>query len=61
MSNLNVRDANINDNIVGSHEKLMTGGIWAIIDVEYDPSQTIGSKIYPFCGQQDTSYPVIKF
>ncbi len=48
MSNLNVRDANIDDSIVGSHEKLMTGGIWAIIDVEYDPSQTIGSKIYPF-------------
>lgn len=48
MSNLNVRDANIDDSIVGAHEKLMTGGIWAIIDVEYDPSQTIGSKIYPF-------------
>lgn len=48
MSNLNVRDANIEDAIVASHEKLMTGGIWAIIDVEYDPSQTIGSKIYPF-------------
>ena len=26
----------------------MTGGIWAIIDMEYDPSQVIGNKIYPF-------------
>lgn len=48
ISNLNVREANIEDSIVRAHEKLMTGGIWAIIDVEYDPSQMIGSKIYPF-------------
>ena len=48
ISNLNVRDANIEDSIVRSHEKLMTGGIWAIIDIEYDPSQVIGNKIYPF-------------
>lgn len=48
ISNLNVRDANIEDSIVRAHEKLMTGGIWAIIDMEYDPSQMIGNKIYPF-------------
>lgn len=48
ISNLNVRDANIEDSMVRAHEKLMTGGIWAIIDIEYDPSQMIGSKIYPF-------------
>ena len=48
ISNLNVREANIDDSIVRSHEKLMTGGIWAIIDMEYDPSQVIGNKIYPF-------------
>lgn len=48
MSNLNVRDANIEDTLVAAHEKLMTGGIWAIIDVDYDPSQMIASKIYPF-------------
>ncbi len=48
ISNLNIRDANIDDSIVRSHEKLMTGGIWAIIDMEYDPSQVIGNKIYPF-------------
>lgn len=48
LANLNVRDANIEDSLVSSHEKLMTGGIWAIIDVDYDPSQMIGNKIYPF-------------
>lgn len=48
LSNLNIRDANIDDTLVGAHEKLMTGGIWAIIDVDYDPSLMIGSKIYPF-------------
>jgi ATP-dependent Lon protease len=48
LSNLNIRDANIEDGIVSSHEKLMTGGIWAVIDLDYDPSQVIGSKIYPF-------------
>ena len=48
LSNLNIRDANIDDALVGAHEKLMTGGIWAIIDVDYDPSLMIGNKIYPF-------------
>lgn len=48
LANLNVKDANIDDSLVSSHEKLMTGGIWAIIDMDYDPSQVIGSKIYPF-------------
>lgn len=31
-----------------SHEKLLLGGIWAIIDMEYDPMITVGSKVYPF-------------
>ena len=48
LSNLNIKDANITEALVSSHEKLMTGGIWAIIDIDYDPLQTIGSKIYPF-------------
>lgn len=48
LANLNVKDANIADSLVSSHEKLMTGGIWAIIDMDYDPSQVIGNKIYPF-------------
>lgn len=48
LSNLNVNDANIADQLITSHEKLLTGGIWAIIDIDYDSLQTIGSKIYPF-------------
>ena len=48
LSNLNVNDANIAEHLVRSHDKLMTGGIWAIIDVDYDPMQIIGQKIYPF-------------
>lgn len=48
LSNLNIKDANISEDLVTSHEKLMTGGIWAIIDIVYDPLQTIGSRIYPF-------------
>lgn len=48
LSNLNIKDANISEDLVSNHEKLMTGGIWAIIDIDYDPLQTIGSRIYPF-------------
>ena len=33
LSNLNIKDANISEDLVSSHEKLMTGGIWAIIDI----------------------------
>ena len=48
LSNLNINDANIDDSLISAHEKLLTGGIWAIIDIDYDSLQTIGSKIYPF-------------
>ena len=48
LSNLNIHDANISEALVTSHEKLMTGGIWAIIDIDYDSLQTIGKKIFPF-------------
>lgn len=48
LSNLNIRDANISEALITRHEKLMTGGIWAIIDIDYDSLQTIGNKIYPF-------------
>ncbi len=48
LSNLNIRDANIAEELVTSHEKLMTGGIWAIVDIDYDSLQMIGNKIYPF-------------
>ncbi len=48
LSNLNIRDANISEALITRHEKLMTGGIWAIIDIDYDSLQTLGNKIYPF-------------
>lgn len=48
LSNLNIRDANIDDRIVTEHEKMMMGGIWAIVDITYDSTLAIGSKLYPF-------------
>lgn len=48
LSNMNIREANISDELVAQHEKMMMGGIWAIIDVDYDSTMTIGNKIYPF-------------
>jgi ATP-dependent Lon protease len=46
--NSNIRDANINNALVKQHEKMLLGGIWAIIDIEYDASIKIGSNIFPF-------------
>jgi len=46
--NSNIKNGNISDNLVTQHEKMMLGGIWAIIDIEYDPNIMIGSTIYPF-------------
>ncbi len=48
ISNSNIKKANISDDLVRQHEKILLGGIWAIIDVEYDPLITIGSVVYPF-------------
>lgn len=48
ISNSNIKKANIGDDLVRSHEKLLLGGIWAIIEMEYDPMITIGSTVYPF-------------
>ncbi|MBV6512085.1 MAG: protease Lon-related BREX system protein BrxL [Ignavibacteriales bacterium] len=48
ISNSNIKNANISDDLVKSHEKLLLGGIWAIIDMEYDPMITDGSVVYPF-------------
>ncbi|HGH8102487.1 TPA: protease Lon-related BREX system protein BrxL, partial [Vibrio cholerae] len=41
-------NGNIRDGLVKEHEKMLMGGIWAIIDVEYDPDIRIGQNIYPF-------------
>lgn len=48
MSNLAIHEANISEDIISQHEKMLMGGIWAIIDVDYDSSMMIGNKIYPF-------------
>jgi len=48
ISNSNIRKANISDALVRAHEKLLLGGIWAIIEMEYDPMITVGSAVYPF-------------
>ena len=48
LQNSNIANANIDDLLVKDHEKMLLGGIWAIIEVEYDPNIKIGSTIYPF-------------
>jgi ATP-dependent Lon protease len=48
ISNSNIRKASIGDDLVKNHEKLLLGGIWAIIEMEYDPMITIGNTVYPF-------------
>jgi len=48
ISNSNIKKANISDSLVNSHEKLLLGGIWAIIEMEYDPLITVGNTVYPF-------------
>lgn len=48
VSNSNIKKANISDELVKQHEKMLLGGIWAIIDMEYDPMITIGAAVYPF-------------
>lgn len=49
LSNTNIREANISDELVSQHDKMMMGGIWAVIDIEYDSNYVIANKIYPFC------------
>jgi len=46
--NSNIRHANIDDYLVVQHEKLLMGGIWAIIDLTYDPEIKFGNKVFPF-------------
>lgn len=48
IANSNIKKANISDDLVKAHEKLLLGGIWAIIDMEYDPMITVGSTVFPF-------------
>jgi ATP-dependent Lon protease len=48
ISNSNIRKANISDDLVRRHEKMLLGGIWAVIEMEYDPMITIGATVFPF-------------
>lgn len=48
LQNSNIRNGNISDDLVTRHEKMLMGGIWAVIDVEYDPDIKIGQNIFPF-------------
>ena len=48
LQNSNIKNGNISDSLVKQHEKMLMGGIWAIIDVEYDPNIKIGQNIFPF-------------
>jgi len=48
LQNSNINNGNIRDSLVKEHEKMLMGGIWAIIDIEYDPDIRIGQNIYPF-------------
>jgi ATP-dependent Lon protease len=48
MQNSNIKDGVISDVIVGQHDKMLMGGIWAIIEVEYDPFSKDGNTLHPF-------------
>ncbi|MCK5681813.1 protease Lon-related BREX system protein BrxL, partial [bacterium] len=48
LHNSNIKNGNISNSLVMQHEKMLMGGVWAIIDVEYDPDIKIGTTIYPF-------------
>jgi len=46
--NSGITKANIDAETVMEHEKMLTGGIWAIVKVGYNPDIIIGSTSYPF-------------
>ena len=48
LQNSNVKDGVISDSMVSQHEKMLMGGIWAIIDVEYDAFSKDGNTLHPF-------------
>jgi len=48
LQNSNIKDGVISDELVSAHEKMLMGGIWAIIDVEYDPMSKDGNTLHPF-------------
>ena len=48
LQNSNIRDGVISDAMVSAHDKMLMGGIWAIIDVEYDAFSKDGNTLHPF-------------
>ncbi|RXJ50431.1 protease Lon-related BREX system protein BrxL [Gelidibacter gilvus] len=48
LQNSNIRDGVISDAMVSAHDKMLMGGIWAIIDIEYDAYSKEGATLHPF-------------
>ena len=46
--NMGVRDAVIEDGIVHRYDKLLLGGIWALVDLQYDPEFKAAGATRPF-------------
>ena len=48
LQNSNIKNGVISDAMVSTHDKMLMGGIWAIIDIEYDAFSKDGAKGTPF-------------
>lgn len=48
LTNMGVKDVLIDDAVVHEYDKLLMGGIWAIMDISYDPEMQIGGIPRPF-------------
>ena len=48
LQNSNIKNGVISDDTVSAHDKMLMGGIWAIIDIEYDAFSKDGNKGTPF-------------
>ena len=46
--NMGVRDAVIEDEVVHQYDKLLLGGIWALVDLQYDPGFQAAGASRPF-------------
>ena len=48
LQNSNIKDGVISDMMVAEHDKMLMGGIWAIIDIDYDAFSKDGAVLHPF-------------
>ena len=48
LQNSNIKDGVISDAMVSTHDKMLMGGVWAIIDVEYDAYSQESGALHPF-------------